>query len=262
MAVLERVVHSNGVVTYRSARLHAMGVVHGFSTRLGGVSEPPFDSLDLATGNPEAGSSVEENYRRLMEAIGASGRVRRQVHQVHGCGVICDEPVKGTEADALVTDDAGTVLSVRIADCVPVLLTGDGGRIVAAVHAGWRGVVSGVVVRTIEAMRERYGLVPGAGVAAIGPCISVANFEVGEEVAEAFVAAGMGEAVSRSHGVKPHVDLVGAVMGQLVAAGIEREAIDVTDRCTYRDAAEFFSFRRDGKASGRLAAVIGPRPRK
>jgi YfiH family protein len=151
-------------------------------------------------------------------------------------------------------------LTVRVADCVPILLASDNGRVVAAVHAGWRGLVGGVIGKSLRAMHEAGGdeARPEQVVAAIGPAISGENFEVGEEVAAEFARMGLREAVVEAavgaKAGKPHVDLQRAAYMQLAGAGVLR--IDGNELCTYRDAGEFYSHRREHGRTGRMAAGI------
>jgi len=260
---LVRRIADNGVVFYVSPLLEGL-VAHAFSTRIGGVSEGVFASLNL--GNPSGGvvdssDRIAENHRRLCAAAGCEGKVTRKVSQVHGADVVwmdsnsqCGEPPR---ADAIVSDDPSCVASVRVADCVPVLLTRSDGRLVAAVHAGWRGVVAGVVPRAVEAMRKR-----GEGdiLAAIGPSIGAGNFEVGIEVVEEFRRVFGADAPAQLKcGGRAHVDLREAIVLQLRGCGFELGQIDTSDRCTFRDADEFFSHRRDGGVTGRMAAIISCR---
>ena len=270
MAMLQQRVFPSGVVFYASPLLEAAGVRHAFSTRLGGVSPAPFDSLNL--GNPN-GCPVQDdydrvwhNYRLLQEAAGCGGRELCRVHQVHGCGVAPVETGRAFDvsikADALVGDDPSRVLSVRVADCVPVLLATSDGRTVAAVHAGWRGVVAGVVTRALEALTARSGAAPVEVIAVVGPCIGFDAFEVGPEVLDEFRRVFGADAPVRPRPTgdgKGLVDLRGAVRLQLVAAGVTPDRIDTTERCTYRDAGEFFSHRRENGVTGRMAAIIQPR---
>jgi YfiH family protein len=261
--MLLRRTNQAGVVYYASPLLEAAGVPHAFSTRLGGVSPAPFDSMNL--GNPSGCATqdedgrIHENYRRLQQAIGCESRPRCWAHQVHGGDVVRvrqGEPFEnGPRADALVTDNPQRVLAVRVADCVPILLATSDGRRVAAVHAGWRGVIAGVVPAALgEMTSDGHAEV----IAAIGPCIGFDAFEVGPEVIEAFVKR-FGEAalVRRRGDGKGHVDLREAVRRQLVEAGVSPDRIDTTDRCTFRDKEEFFSHRRENGVTGRMAAIIG-----
>ena len=265
--MLERRTSADGVITYSSPLLDAAGVPHAFSTRIGGTSPPPFDTLNL--GNPsgcavqDQRDRIRENYRRLQRAAGCEDRHLCWVHQVHGDGVVRIEPGaphdNDGKADAMVTTDPQRVVSVRIADCVPVLLACDDGRTVAAVRAGWRGVVAGVIAATIREMTDHRSS-RGRMIAAIGPAIGFDAFEVGAEVLDEFARAFGGDApMRRRDDGKGHVDLREAVRRQLVAAGVDRDQIDVTDRCTYRDADEFFSHRREQGVTGRMSAIIGPR---
>jgi purine-nucleoside/S-methyl-5'-thioadenosine phosphorylase / adenosine deaminase len=265
--VLIRKVSASQVVWYESPLLAAAGTPHGFSTRLGGVSPAPFDSLNL--GNPsgdsvqDAPQRIAENYLRLQTAIGAAGRRVLQVHQVHGRQVAV-AAARGawdpaTQADAMIVTATDQLASVRVADCVPILLAAADGGAAAAVHAGWRGVVAGVVGAAVAALRK---IRPDAQIcAAIGPCIGFEAFEVGPEVLEAFEAIfGNGAVSQRRRDGKGRVDLRRAVALQLTAAGVAEQRIDSADLCTARDRAEFFSHRRDQGRTGRMAAIIGVRP--
>ncbi|HWE94270.1 MAG TPA: peptidoglycan editing factor PgeF [Tepidisphaeraceae bacterium] len=259
--MLVRQLFSDGIVAYISPLLHAAGVPHAFSTRLGGISPAPFDSMNL--GNPN-GCEIQddydriwENYRRLQQAAGCALEQPCRVHQVHGSAVVRvrrGEPFdNAAKADAIVSDDPSRVASIRVADCVPVLIAGSDGKIVAAVHAGWRGVIAGIVARALGEM----GTNSRDCVAAIGPCIGGEAFEVGPEVLEEFTRVFGPEApFHRRPDGKGLVDLREAVRRQLLAANVPAQRIDVTDRCTFRDSGEFFSHRRDNGVTGRMAAVI------
>ena len=257
-----------GAVVYRSPALTAAGVGHAFSTRVGGVSGPPFDSLNL--GNPmgsdvqDPAANLAENHARLMAAAGLAGVRRHWTWQVHGPAVAvvtAGDFADGCRADGLVTAERGRAVSVRTADCCPVLLATADGRAVAAAHAGWKGAVAGVVGATVAELCRVAGVGPDAVVAAVGPCIGVNAFEVGPEVLAAF-AGRFGEATVRRDGAggKGHANLAEACRSSLVAAGVSAGRIDTTDRCSYRDADEFFSHRRDRGVTGRMAAVIAAVP--
>lgn len=259
----------DGVAFYLSPALEAAGVPHVFSTRVGGVSPAPFDSLNL--GNPSHGDirddwgRIHDNYRQLQQAAGFNGRQQRcWVHQVHGGDVAHVQPDvefrSGCMADAIVGDDPQRILAVRVADCVPILLASLDGHIVAAVHAGWRGVVAQAVPSSVTALCERSGVSSDQLMAAIGPCIGCDAFEVGPEVMREFEQTfGRSAPVRRNSGGKGQVDLREAVRRQLVDSGVGMDRIDISDRCTYRDADEFFSHRRDRGVTGRMAALIAPR---
>ena len=236
---LERHALDDERAIYRSPALAEIGVPHGFTTRTvwdGGA-------LD----------------RSLTRALGAVSTARLVcLDQVHGVKVVratAEGPSPETCGDALVSDLPERVLLIRTADCVPILISSLDGRRVAAVHAGWRGLVSGVVPAALEALGE------GVFTAAIGPCLSVARFEVGPEVAEQFAAVGLADAIVNDLGPRPHIDLRLATRLQLERGGARQ--IDVSDRCTWEDP-ELFSYRRDvthggQQSTGRLGALIAPR---
>ena len=259
--MLQRRFFPSDIVAYVSPLLESQGVRHAFSTRLGGMSPPPFASMNL--GNPN-GCEIQddyeriwENYRRLQAAIGMNEDRPCRVHQVHGNTIArvnrSETFDNSAKADAIVSVDPARVISVRVADCVPVLLAGPGGRTVAAVHAGWRGVVAEIVTAALRDMHED----PGECVAAIGPCISMEGFEVGPEVLDEFERLFKARApVRRRADGKGHVDLREAVRLQLISAGVSPDHIDTTDRCTVRDEDEFYSHRRDNGITGRMAALI------
>lgn len=261
--MLEKRTHPNGVVAIHSSLLESAGIPHAFSTRVGGVSHGAFASLNL--GNPQGAirdteANLHENYLRLFAALHLTGRTLCRVHQVHGRDLLTlrdtDAPPAGHHADGLITDSPRFTLSIRTADCVPILIASRSGQLVAAVHAGWRGVVAGILPETLSAMHH-LGTPIADLIVAIGPCIGVDAFEVGEEVADEFSRAfGPHAPIRRVPGQKPHVDLRRAVVHQARHFGIPESSIDHADFCTVRDAGLFFSHRRDAGLTGRLAAVI------
>ncbi len=278
-----------GPTLYRSSLLTAAGVPHAVTTRLGGVSAAPCASLNFQPASldasklgepgvpvtPGARSSapgkdqfqaVVANFQRVAVALNCPRRQVVCVWQVHGirtCVWPDDVPTRPTEsptvvmqADALATRDPSALLAIRTADCVPSLLASADGKVVAAVHAGWRGVVDGALPAAVGTLVSRFAVEPRRVLAAVGPCIGVGHFEVGPEVAEAFDKAGLGAHIDRTR-TKPHIDLAGAIVQQLRDLGVPGEQIDRSDRCTHRDGDEFFSHRRDQGKTGRMAAVIG-----
>lgn len=246
----------------RSRLLSEHGIAHGFSTREGGVSAPPFDALNLARTVGDDAAAVAENHRRLAADVGYDVARLFETSQVHGAVVRAIEAgdrvdvVRDVRADALVAPRAGDVVGVRTADCLPLLLADPESGAVAAIHAGWRGVVAGVVVAGLEALCARSGAPASRLVAAIGPCIRAESFEVGAEVAEQLAAVSHGTPVVVAREPRPHVDLVRAVLAQLEALGVPRASIDDVGGDTFADPARFFSHRRDADRSGRHLAVI------
>ncbi|MDQ3916244.1 MAG: polyphenol oxidase family protein [Actinomycetota bacterium] len=218
----------------------AAGILVAFTARLGGVSKPPYDTLNLAVRVGDDRADVMENRRRAGGAAGFdAGRLTlaMQVHAADIADVGPDDSGVVGEADGLFTAAPGPVLAILAADCAPVALWGTDG--VAIVHAGWRGLVAGVVAKGVE----RVGAVHGAW---IGPAIHACCYEVGPEVVAAFREAGFPVAD------ESHVDPGRAACVALRQAGVER--LVMSDLCTSCDP-RFFSYRRDG-VTGRHGAFV------
>ena len=222
----------------------------GFTTRLGGVSAPPYHALNLGDHVGDDPAAVDENRRRLTEAL-ALPAVPRWLNQVHGCRVVsAGEVTAGCEADASFTRVPGVVCAVLTADCLPLLLCDREGEGVAAVHAGWRGLADGVV----EAAVRRLGLPPERLLAWLGPAIGPERFEVGDEVYRRFVQAHPeARAAFRPAAGRWLADIYTLARLRLRHCGVE--AVFGGDRCTFTEHELFFSYRRDG-VTGRMAAVI------
>jgi YfiH family protein len=226
------------------------------TTRSGGVSKPPYDGFNLATHVGDDPAAVAEN-RRLLRAHLPNEPL--WLAQVHGTAVAeagRDRP--GVEADAAVARAPGQVCAVLTADCLPVLLCDARGSVVAAAHAGWRGLVAGVLEETVR----RMGVGPARILAWLGPAIGPDAFEVGEEVRQAFIghdplaATAFRPALPGTLDEMPRkwlADLYALARLRLAAAGVERVYGGVG--CTHRDASRFYSYRRDGR-TGRMAALI------
>lgn len=244
-------------------------VLQGFTTRVGGVSEPPYDSLNLALGGGDLPDRVKENWRRLLAEMGCPGAEVWRLYQTHSDQVSRVPVTEGSkigvdglcwagDGDGLVTGVPGKVLVAFTADCTPLLLTaGNPARAVGAVHAGWRGVANEVALRTLERLLEA-GQTPVAEVrVAIGPAIGVCCFEVGEEVARIFQDRfGPEVVVRRPEWEKPHVDLARALRYQLAGRGVGADRIEGTELCTRCRGDLFYSHRRDGTRRGGQAGVI------
>ena len=228
------------------------GVDAGFTLRTGGVSKPPYDSLNLAMHVGDDPDDVRENRRRLVEHAGLPEEPR-WLKQVHGNRVVHASEVERdvTEADAVWTDQPGQVCAVMVADCVPILLAAKDGSCVAAIHAGWRGLAAGVIEETVEAMP-----VPGEDlVAAIGPCISAKHYEVGEEVVESFRVKKilpMFSGLEKKRKGRVHLDLFGTAIQKL---GLLQVMAANTTPCSYSGPKSWYSCRRGAK-SGRFIGKI------
>ena len=239
------------------------GVRAAFTLRSGGASASPWDSLNLGTHVGDDPLAVAHNRRRVAQALGLPAEPR-WLSQVHGTAV--HEASASTQsarsdmrsipadaapvADAAVTRDAGVVLAIMVADCLPVLLAAADGSVLGAAHAGWRGLVAGVIERTVETMDHA----PSRLQAWLGPCIGPRQFEVGEEVREAFLAAGdAASAFEATPGGRWLCDLPTLAAARLTRLGITHVAGGRW--CTVADPVRFFSHRRD-RQTGRMAALL------
>lgn len=214
-----------------------------FFTRRGGVSEAPFDSLNISTVVPDDPEAVFENRDRIHAAM--DGRESAWVRQVAGDGVVrVREAGLAGEADALVTEEEGFSLAVAIADCVPVALVGGEARIVGMVHSGWRGTIAEISAKAAREMGDM-----GALRAYIGPCIRQCCYEVSEELAERFVGRFGREVVEGRY-----LSLPEAIRQNLEEVGVG-EVHDL-GLCTGCRPDLFFSHRKQGPSTGRNLAAV------
>ncbi|WP_440958957.1 peptidoglycan editing factor PgeF [Oceanicaulis sp. LC35] len=231
-------------------------VSHGFTTRAGGVSQVPYASLNLSWSRGDDKAAVEENRRRVGAAFSARPVFAKQVHgnTVIRVDEAPDDWTAG-EGDALITNRPGLALCAQTADCTPVLMYDRETRSIAAIHAGWRGVVAEVIPAAIRALSEAYGVRTETLQAVIGPAVSAENYRVGPEVLDQFEAlfgplddtfilprdAGGGAGLNVSEGARR----------QLIASGIPAANISWIKTCTFAEEGRFFSCRRaarDGHA--------------
>jgi len=229
---------------------------HGFTTRAGGVSQGPYQSLNLGESVGDDPACVAENWARLRRACGLDfARLR----QVHGNRVVRAERAGPPldEADAVVTGAPGIAACVSVADCVPVLLADPATGAVAAVHAGWRGTLSGVAREAVRALVEAHGARPDGLLAAVGPAIGPCCYEVAPELAQRFCDE-LGRPAANPSPAQPRVDLWLANEVVLRRAGLRRERVDLLRRCTSCEDRSFFSHRRDRGRTGRQVAFIAP----
>lgn len=191
---------------------------------------------------------LEHGFGTRLSAVD-QGRMA-SLKQVHSAAVlVADQPAGcAGEGDALVSSRPGALVSVRTADCFPVLLADSRHHAVAAVHAGWRGTAAEIVIRTLEKMGEQFGTDPKDVFAVIGPGIGACCYFVGEDVARKF-----------GRKIACHLDLAAVNRRQLLMAGMPGEQIDAVGSCTFCDAEMFYSFRRDKEQAGRMVSYIGPK---
>ncbi len=229
-------------------------VPHGFTTRQGGVSPAPYDSLNLGLSTADSPAHVLENRRRVLAAFGNPPLA--ELSQVHGNTVHLVEGPGEWEGDGLLTSTSGLLLRVSVADCYPILLHDPVKGVVGALHAGWRGVAEGILPRALELMKSHFASSPGAVRIAVGPGISGSHFQVGPEVVQQFEQAGLPfYRPDPSHPGKFLLDLEQAIRAQALRGGIAPPNYWALGRCTYADPA-FFSHRRDKGQTGRMWALI------
>ena len=227
-------------------------IVAGFTTRLGGVSLPPFDSLNLGVHTADDPESVRENYRILYTRMGVTGDNVALMRQIHGARIrVVDRGGLYPDTDCLLTAEPGVLLGVRTADCVPLLLHDPRTGTVGAAHCGWRPIAAGIIERTIETMRLEWSTTPEDILAALGPSAGPCCYEVGTEIAERFDASSV---VRRRESL--HVDLHGEITLRLRAAGVSGRRIESLPHCTICAESLYFSHRRDGDRSGRMMGYI------
>lgn len=248
-------------------------IVHGFSTRIGGVSENEFSQMNLSFSRGDVRENVLENYRRIAAAIGFdedhivcsdqthTANVREVTEEDFGKGFI--RPRDYADVDGLVTNVTGVVLATFYADCVPLYFVDPVRRAVGLSHSGWRGTVGDIAGATVQMMTEKYGTEPSDVLAAIGPSICQSCYEVSEDVIDQFKEAYDSSLWERLFYAKENgkyqLDLWEACRQNMLRAGILPEHISVTDICTCCNPDVLFSHRASHGKRGNLAAFLGLR---
>ena len=288
-------------------------LIHAFGTRKGGSLGPKLAREKSKSNSGDAHARDEGKMRRFVQALGAGCLQVATLRQTHSAIVYCASPghgsvpvqyqlagnparaggapLRGLSGDALISDRAGLLLAIRVADCVPILMVDPKRRAVAAVHAGWRGALARIVEKAAGEMCRMFNSRPRNLMAAVGPSIRRCCYEVGPELVDAFCGAfpageeffhkvvPTGEELRmalryqtlfnlqappghQSEGSisKVHLDLAAVVRYQLEQAGIPRSRIFLADYCTACRRDLFYSFRKEGALAGRMMAVIGMRP--
>ena len=246
-------------------------IVHGFSTRQGGVSAAPFNTLNLGQSVGDDRTKVDENRRRFFGGSGVDPAQVVRVYQAHDNGVLRVEGEvlqragfpeslidRARPFDALVTKQSGLALTISTADCVPILIHDPVRCAIAAIHAGWRGTARRVVVSALDAMRDSYGTDAADCRVAIGPCIRACCFEVDVPVTDAMASA-LTAWHSFATATRPghwQMDLPAINRRLLEQSGVASERIDDLDLCTSCRSDLFFSHRRDKGRTGRMMAFI------
>ena len=256
----------NGVKVLICRALEEKGFVNGFSTRLGGVSDFPTNSLNLSGLDIDSAENVAENRRRFLAVLGGDFQIA-SAWQTHSADVRVVENLEDAKDgngkfDALISNLENVLVGVKTADCVPVLIGDVRTKSFAAIHAGWRGTVDSIVVKAIEKMREIYGTNAKNLICAIGAAATCQNYEVGQDVIEAFEEkfSTCGKLFTPTREGHALVDLHRANKEQLESVGVLPESIFTTPFCTMERTDLFFSYRVERKLygkTGRLMSVIG-----
>lgn len=225
------------------------------TTRLGGTSTKPFDSFNLGLSVGEDRDTAIRNRSHLTQSLKLP-EPPRWVSQTHSTIVQDVSQMEAIcEADATFTTETNQVCAILTADCLPILLTNQQGSFVAAIHAGWRGLLNGILENTLQASSH----VDDSTIAWLAPAISQKAFEVGPEVKEAFLDSDPDNVAFFINSQRPNhffADLFGIARNKLEKFGLPKHHISGGDYCTYSDIKHFYSYRRDGKNSGRQATLI------
>lgn len=260
---------SKGLLAVRSQRLmNEPGIRHAFSTRKGGVSKPPFDSLNLGTSRNEPMENILENYRLFSDAFGFSYEKLALVRHEHGAKILkIDRKDIGRGVyrepfdfcDGLITNDPGVTLVTCHADCSAFFMYDRRNRAIGLAHAGWKGMFARIGQRLAESMRDEFGSEPSELICAVGPCICEKCFQVdkilGLSFAEEFDCPDIMKEDPNDPG-KGFVSLHAAAAVQLKDAGVSPENISLMRLCTLEEKELFYSYRRDGKDTGSMAAFL------
>jgi purine-nucleoside/S-methyl-5'-thioadenosine phosphorylase / adenosine deaminase len=244
---------------------NSAGIQAGFTTRNGGVSRPPYNSLNLGFNTDDARFHIEGNRSTLARAFALSPNQLLTVKQVHGTDVlVLDQPnpdlshFLSVECDAVITDQPGLMLGVLVADCYPVLLYDSVRKVGGVVHVGWRGAAAGLLNKTVQAMQGSFGCNPTNLLAAVGPGIGAHKYEVDRQVRELFRrGSGHWEAIASEVALgKWHLDLRKSCLLQLQEAGLPADGLSAAEECTCCHRELFFSYRRDGGKTGRQLGFV------
>ena len=240
-------------------------VQHGVFTRLGGVSKGCYASLNLSRSTGDTAEAVQANRNRMNDVFNLKYEDTLTSWLVHGNAVRvvdwADRSQNDVHADAMVTNTPGLALTLRFADCVPVLFHDPVKKAIGIAHAGWRGYVVKVMAETVQAMQQAYGSRPQDIVACVGPSIGPSAFEVGEDVAEQIQSAVHAPIIQRQDAngqplAKPKVDLWRAAHAQLHEAGLDPNHIEIAALCTASNTHEWFSHRAEQGRTGRFGAMV------
>ena len=245
------------------------GLVHGVTTRKGGVSKGPFFSLNLGTQTGDDPQRVFCNRNKLLSHLNWNPSSVVIPNQVHGKNVVVITKERGSddsaphglvlsEVDGLTTKEKGLLLMIKVADCIPVLLYDPASPAISLIHAGWRGTANGIIAQGVGAMKSSFGTKAKTIKAGIGPGIGGCCYEVKEDVRKAFLKQKLDNSVWKiGEDKKIFLDLKKAIFLALIKCGLNKDNIEVASECTFCNPELFFSHRRDKGQTGRMAAVMG-----
>jgi polyphenol oxidase len=235
----------------------SLSVPHGFTTRKGGVSDSYYSSLNVGLSTGDDPEIVEKNRERVLGHFQVNKHQVSILEQVHGNTVVVAEPAwHKFKADAHVTNNPELLLIIGMADCLPILFYDPVKQVIGAAHAGWRGTSLRIAANVIDIMQREYGSKAKDIRVAMGPAICKKNYQVGEEVFEAFKVAGIPETVFSADGERFRVDIADANKSVLGASGVLPDHIEDLTLCTFADPELFYSHRRDGRKRGSHWALI------
>ena len=225
------------------------------STRHGGVSKPPYESLNLGLNTDDEEEAVAQNRTIFFDALGVGKNQIVSTYQCHGSRILkANTPGHFQDYDAIISDQPNLYLTIGIADCTPILIYHPPTLAFAAIHAGWRGTVAQIAKQTLEALAIHYGVQANECLAYIGTCIDLNHFEVGIEVADQFDERFKVWDESRQ---KYLVDLKAANSDQLLQGGLSKECIEISPYSTFENNDRFFSYRKEYGKTGRMLVLIG-----
>lgn len=251
----------NGLRYFQFNSIQADWLDHGIFTRRGGISQGPYSSLNVGATVGDDLAHVRENKRRVFEALNRPANSSYEIWQVHSATIlVADEPRQGEpfpKADGVITDRKGITLSMRFADCVPIMLVDPLNRAVGMVHAGWQGTLRGVASAAVQQMISEFGSDPSTLLAGIGPAIRQHHYPVGDEVVDAFRQK-FGQPVEtrlQTRGTDHLLDLIGANIDALEDVGVGR--IEDSGICTACNLEDWFSHRGQAGQAGRFVGILG-----
>jgi YfiH family protein len=258
MNILNALRTKNGLPYFEIPQIAGIGwIQHGFLTRQGGVSSPPYESLNLCDGNGDQKENVVKNKCRIAEVFDFDPKRLILLNQIHQDKILLVKEPLGTlpsllEYDAVISDTPNTFLGILTADCLPIFIVDRDKKVIAAIHAGRRGTALHITSKVLKKMKEEFCCTSKDLIIALGPCIGPCCYEIDDEV---FIPEWEPFSTSRGRG-RRMVDLARINISQLQEEGIRKEQVFSIDLCTSCHSDLFFSFRKEGQ-TGRQLSFIG-----